>query len=119
MKEEAPKHDKSIFEISYAKAKKITTAWDKQGHFIKGYLVDAQELRDMVDQEGVSYVRMYFGWDDQMEEGRQQRMIMVPTDKYGSDLIPEGAKTENSEEESNIFDFTMPCPPTCSPTPGL
>ncbi|MCX2451276.1 hypothetical protein OQX61_08335 [Pedobacter sp. PLR] len=123
MEKEAAKHNKSIYEIPYAEAKKLTAAWAAQGNFIKGFLVDAQELRDMIDEEGVKYVRMYFGWDEQMEDGRQQRMIMVPTDIYGKDMTNNNysrGKELSGPIDSNIFDFTMPCPPTCSPDePGL
>lgn len=115
------KHDKSIFEIPLDEAVELTKAWAEQGNFIKGYLIDAQELRDMIDEKGVSYVRVYFGWDVEMEKGREQRMIMVPADEYGDDIIntePNDDDTELKDRpkpiDSNVFDFTMPCPATCA-----
>ncbi|WP_316840348.1 hypothetical protein [Pedobacter gandavensis] len=120
MRKEAVKHDKSIFEIPLAEAKELTAAWAKQGHFIKGFLIDKDELQDMLREKDTRYVRVYFGWDVQMEAGREQRMIMVPADKYGQDMVnkePVEATSETSEVNSNVFDFTMPCPPTCSPEP--
>lgn len=116
MKGKSSKHDKSIFEIPLEEAQQLTQAWAARGNFIKSYLIDAQELKDMVEEKGASYVRVYFGWDTEMEIGREQRLIMVPADIYGHDMInTEVSLTENAQENSNIFDFTMPCPPTCPP----
>lgn len=123
MEKEALKHNKSIFEIPLAEAKELTAAWAAQGHFIKGFLIDKDELQDMIREPETRYVRVYFGWDVEMEAGREQRMIMVPADKYGKDMInTDGSDVEaqeNGEVNSNVFDFTMPCPPTCSPDDTL
>lgn len=115
MQEQASKHNKSIFEIPLSEAETLTKAWAAQGHFIKSYLIDAQELRDMITERGASYVRVYFGWDEEMELGREQRLIMVPANEYGNDMINTEPKDNllAGDEDSNIFDFTMPCPPTC------
>lgn len=116
MEHQSSKHDKSIFEIPLSEAQTITKAWAARGNFIKSYLIDASELRDMVDERGASYVRVYFGWDTEMEKGREQRLIMVPADEYGHDMINvEAPISKDAMEDSNIFDFTMPCPPTCPP----
>ncbi|MNV88077.1 hypothetical protein D3C71_1822510 [compost metagenome] len=69
----------------------------------------------MVEEKGASYVRVYFGWDTEMEKGREQRLIMVPADIYGHDMINTAPSLLEGQEKSNIFDFTMPCPPTCPP----
>jgi len=115
MKDKSSKHDKSIFEIPVDEAVRLTKAWAERGNFIKSYLIDAQELKDMVDERDASYVRVYFGWDDEMEKGREQRMIMVPADEYGRDLVNTEVHENRAVENSNIFDFTMPCPATCPP----
>ncbi|WP_316821506.1 hypothetical protein [Pedobacter gandavensis] len=117
MEKEAVKHDKSIFEIPLAEAKELTAAWAARGNFIKGFLIDKDELQDMLREPGTRYLRVYFGWDVEMEVGREQRMIMVPADIYGKDMINKEGSEEagDGEVNSNIFDFTMPCPPTCSP----
>ncbi|ALL04876.1 hypothetical protein AQ505_04855 [Pedobacter sp. PACM 27299] len=110
------KHNKSMYEIPLAEAKELTAAWAAQGNLIKAFLVDAQELKDMLEEDGVKYIRMYFGWDNSMEDGRQQRMIMVPADIYGQDMVNKNVGTDlKGPVDSNVFDFTMPCPPTCSP----
>lgn len=41
------KHNSNIFEIPLAEARELTQAWAAQNHFIKGYLTDAQELKDI------------------------------------------------------------------------
>lgn len=121
--EKPSKHNKSIFEIPLEEAKTLTKAWADQGNFIKSYLIDAQELKDMLIEPGVSYIRVYFGWDTEMEDGRQQRLIMVPANKYGNDMINTNPNEEGSvaaeNVNSNVFDFTLPCPPTCPPDSPL
>lgn len=116
------KHNKSIFEIPLAEAKTLTTAWAEQKHLIKAFLVDADELSDMITEKKAKYVRMYLGWDVEMEVGRELRMIMVPVDINGKDIILLDAPDPDDIDApaaNNIFDFTMPCPPTCSPDPIL
>lgn len=119
--EQPSKHNKSIFEIPLEEAKTLTKAWAEQGHFIKSYLIDAQELKDMLAEPNVSYIRVYFGWDNEMEIGRQQRLIMVPANLYGNDLINTNSLESEAAKDvdSNIFDFTLPCPPTCPPDSPL
>lgn len=41
------KNNSNIFEIPLAEARGLTQAWAAQNHFIKGYLTDAQELKDI------------------------------------------------------------------------
>lgn len=120
MTTEKSHHDKSIFEIPLSEAETLTKAWADQGHFIKSYLIDASELRGMIDEKGASYVRVYFGWDVEMEKGRKQRLIMVPADEYGNDIINEAPEANvEGNIDSNVFDFSMPCPPTCPPNSPL
>ncbi|MBB2151557.1 hypothetical protein [Pedobacter gandavensis] len=120
MKKKVNKHNKSIFEIPLSEAKELTTAWAEQKHLIKAFLVDADELSDMISEKKAKYVRMYFGWDKEMEVGREVRMIMVPVDINGKDMILlDGESSTETNAANNIFDFTMPCPPTCSPDPIL
>lgn len=98
----------SIYEIPLAEAQTLTKGWADQGNFVTGFLVDAQELTDMIKEQGASYIRLYFGWDASQEPGRRERMIMVPANEYGRDMI-----NTTTPDDSNIFDFTLPCPPTC------
>ncbi|EDM38762.1 hypothetical protein PBAL39_21855 [Pedobacter sp. BAL39] len=120
MNQDKSKHNSSIFEIPLSEAETITKAWADEGNFIKSYLIDASELKDMIDEKGATYVRVYFGWDVEMEKGREQRLIMVPADEYGNDMINESSEVAaDGSSESNIFDFTLPCPPTCAPNSPL
>jgi hypothetical protein len=97
----------TTFEVPLKDAQTWTKAWADRGNFVKGFLIDASELRNIIDETGASYVRVYFGWDATMEPGREEKLVMVPANIDGDDMVPLDA------EHSNVFDFTNPCPPTC------
>jgi hypothetical protein len=97
----------TTFEIPLKDAQTWAKAWADKGNFVKGFLIDASELRGIIDETGASYVRVYFAWDDTMEPGREEKLIMVPANIDGNDMVPLDA------DHSNVFDFTNPCPPTC------
>lgn len=102
-----PMDTPTVYEIPLSDAETWTQAWVDRGNFVKAFLIDAQELQDILDEHGTSYVRVYFGWDATQEPGREQRMIMCPVTVTGTDMVP------GTEMPSNVFDFTQPCPPTC------
>lgn len=120
MEHQHSKHNSSIFEIPLDEAEELTKAWAERGNFIKAFLIDASELKDMITEKRAAYVRVYFGWDKEMEIGREQRLIMVPVDEYGRDMINTDVEANLAENpNSNVFDFSMPCPPTCAPDSPL
>jgi len=104
----------TTFEIPLDEAITWVKAWADRGNFVKNFLIDASELQGIINEHGASYVRVYFAWDDTMEEGRKEKLVMTPTDEFGNDMIPKDGKPT-----SNVFDFTNPCPPTCSPDSPL
>lgn len=97
----------TTFEVPLKDAQTWTKAWADRGNFVKGFLIDASELRGIIDETGASYVRVYFAWDDTMEPGREEKLVMAPANVYGNDMVP------LDTEHSNVFDFTTPCPPAC------
>jgi hypothetical protein len=136
-KEPLKKEKGSVYEISLEQAASYTKAWADNkgaafgndasvhaGHFIKAFLIDAQELRDILDNtyagEKPSYIRVYFGLDEQQEPYRREKLVAVPVDEYGIDMIkPKDAAKDADPLNSNIYDFTLPCPPTCDINSGL
>jgi hypothetical protein len=116
------KERKSIFEIPLGEGMRLTRAWAEKGKFYKAFLLDASELRDVLAEKKASYIRVYFGWDDEQEPGRNERLIMVPADDLGNDMLPDSSSLDDATLESsnsNVFDFTLPCPPTCDPKSPL
>lgn len=105
--------DPTVYEVPLSRAETWTQAWVDRGNFVKAFLIDAQELQDIIDEHGTRYIRVYFGWDETQEPGRRERMVMCPVDVEGVDMIP------GTEMPSNVFDFTQPCPPTCDTSSKL
>ncbi|MBS1665474.1 MAG: hypothetical protein JST68_30815 [Bacteroidetes bacterium] len=107
---------RTVFEVSVEKARKWIRAWiDSHGKgAVKGFLIDADELRAIIDESGAKYVRIYLGVNKALPQDRH-KLLLVPVDEEGCDMCSrkkEASPTE-AEEDSNVFDFTMPCPPTC------
>jgi len=103
----------TTFEVPLDEAKQWVQAWTDRGNFVKGFLIDAEEIRSIIDEQGASYLRVYFAWDSTMEPGREEKLVMVPVNATGNDLVPKDS------EHSNVFDFTLPCPPTCDTSSPL
>lgn len=98
----------TTFEVPLEDAQTWTKAWADKGDFIKAFLIDAEELKSIIEEKGASYLRVYFGWDSSMEPGRNEKLVMTPVDEFGRDMAP-----KSGLPNSNVFDFTLPCPPTC------
>jgi|GEM_PF-572558 len=98
----------------------------------KAVYISRSDIQDMARyceaDDSILGVRAYFTLDNQYEENvsNQVKFIMVlvqdnPDYKCGEDLlyIPEGAAMEAlspdnaSFDDSNVFDFTRPCPDVC------
>lgn len=98
----------SDYEISLITAQKWVKAYvdSVPANATRAFLVSKMELQQIMSDENVKYVRMYFGKDVNIEP--QSKMILVPVDVEGNDMI--GVRGP----DSNIYDFTLPCPPTCN-----
>lgn len=70
--------------------------------FKRSFVIRFDDLEKLRHTNGYHGIRIYFGKENITEEG-EMRLILVPVDKSCKD-IP-GAE---------IYDFSMPCPPTCS-----
>jgi len=103
----------TTFEVPLVEAQQWVQAWTDRGNFVKGFLIDADELRSIIDEQGASYLRVYFAWDTTMEPGREEKLVMVPVNEFGNDMVP------RDSDHSNVFDFTLPCPPTCDTSSPL
>ena len=109
---------KTVYEIPVEEAKKWILAWidcHAKGS-VKGFLIDADELRCIIDEAGAKYMRIYFAINEDLPEDNH-KLVMVPVDEEGYDMV--ARKTNADDDGSNVFDFTMPCPPTCDATSAL
>lgn len=100
--------DPTVYEILLSDGQKWVKEWATEGHKVKGFLIDATELNDIIQDNKASYVRVYFGINTDLPAGENEKMIMVPVDANGNDMI-----NVTDGPNSNVFDFTLPCPPTC------
>lgn len=88
-----------------------TTEWrDKNPGGVTSFIVAIDDLKGVVNELGADYARIYLGYgSDGLEkimivgaDSSQQDMILDMEDPYSTD--------------SGIYDFSNPCPPTCSDT---
>ena len=106
---------RSVYEVSLTDAQKWVTTYvkDKKVDCVRGFLIDADELRYILkDTSVVKYVRVYFGADESYPE-HPEKLMLVPVNGMGIDLI------DTKGPNSHIFDFTLPCHPTCDRTSPL
>ncbi len=101
----------TTWEISIAQGAEWTYNWQNQHpNDKKAFLVCKSEIDTIFrNNPTANYIRFYLGIDT---SGRtpEQKMIMVPVNAAEADVIPNPAQPS----QSNIFDFTTPCPPTCT-----
>jgi hypothetical protein len=105
MKSENP----TVYEVSLKDAQTWVKAYDQRiaAGATKSFLVDVDELNDIIAiSDQVQYVRFYFGYNGAQRE-HPEKLLLVPVDANGVDMI------NTIGDNSQIYDFTMPCPPTC------
>lgn len=105
------KNFRTVFEVPLDQARKWIRAWiDSHGKgAVKGFLIDVDELRSIIDESGAKYVRVYLGVNKNLPQDRH-KLLLVPVNEEGCDMC---SKEVEEDDGSNVFDFTMPCPPTC------
>ena len=69
---------------------------------VNGFLIPMIDLKEVMQEIGVTNVRAYCGIDDNDVE----KLLIVGVDKLGNDMI-------NESQGQFIYDFTHPCPPAC------
>jgi hypothetical protein len=83
-----------------------TTAWRTANPTaIKAFLINMNEVNDMLQEAGTSSIRVYFGLDNGVE-----KLVLVAVNAQGKDIIN---PTVNNTPISGTYDFCAPCPPTC------
>jgi hypothetical protein len=105
----------TTYEVGFTEAQEWVSAYQKgkTPGTIKGFLIAADELNEILNlSDQVKYVRIYFGLDEHTPEN-PAKLLMVPVDINGTDMI------NTTGANSQIYDFTMPCPPTCDSSSEL
>jgi hypothetical protein len=83
-----------------------TTAWRSANpNAVKAFLINIDEVNDMLEEAGTNSIRLYFGLDNGVE-----KLALVAVDANGLDIIN---PTVDSQQISGTYDFCEPCPPTC------
>ena len=86
--------------IDLARAEKLTQNWQAE-YPIKAFEFHPSELRCVASESNVEEVRFYMGL-----EGPILKLMIVGVDPAGRDIT-------GDEENSQVYDFALPCPPTC------
>ncbi|NVK64829.1 MAG: hypothetical protein HWE22_09590 [Flavobacteriales bacterium] len=81
------------------------TLVNDDGTFIKGFFIPGDDLNEVMRETGASDARSYLGIDDNHEF----HLLVVGVDDNGNDMV-------DPEKGCYVYDFTRPCPPTCSKT---
>ncbi len=89
-----------------------TTAWRAtNANAVKAFLINIDEVNDMLLEAGTNSIRLYFGLDNGVEN-----LALVAVDANGVDIIN---PVVNNQKISGTYDFCQPCPPTCDQTSPL
>jgi hypothetical protein len=105
----------TLYRVPLKEASEATKHW-RNSQKINAYAIDKQELLDVIAENEMDAMRVYFGLD---KDGKE-RMFLVAAekikDKFGKvilikDLIDEDPLDGNSGHY--VYDFTAPCPNTC------
>ena len=74
---------------------------------------DRQCLDILLRQQGCMGVRIYSGMDDNLK----LKVVIVGVDADNKDMLPSSLTA--LDEENNIIEQGLPCPPTCPPPSPL
>jgi lipopolysaccharide biosynthesis glycosyltransferase len=97
----------------------------------KGVYISKEDIEDLAkmcfENDSIMGVRAYFTLEHDHESwpyDNTVKFIMVPVEKEphsknGKDIPVRLLGDANSLEDSNIYDFTMPCPDSCDPSSPL
>lgn len=70
---------------------------------LKAFLIPGIDVTQVLAEKGVENVRSYLGID----ENNEPHLMIVGVDANGNDMI-------NEDNGWYIYDFTSPCPSTCT-----
>jgi hypothetical protein len=94
-------------QITLRVATTITTNWrNANPGSVKSFLVPIEDLRGILSDSDAAYARVYLCLDGGME-----KIIFVGANGSKQDILP--TLNRPDAPNSEIYDFTIPCPPTC------
>ncbi len=96
--------------IKLDKAVKWVTRWRESGQNlpIKGFLIPKIDISEVMAEPEVANLRTYMAIDD----NQAFHLLTVGVNAAGDDMVDEDAG-------QYVYDFSQPCPPTCSKTGPL
>lgn len=112
--------------ITVLNAVEMTTNWrtyltnSQQGFQTKAFLIPITSIKSLMDSNPYADgIRAYIGLEDE-SDANTGKLIFVPV-VNGEDIMFVEGGTNNLEniDDSNMYDRTQPCPPTCSPSNEL
>jgi hypothetical protein len=109
-------NDNSEGTLNVDQAKQMTANWraylssSKQDFNVRSYLVPINSYQNLlINNPTAEAVRIYIGLTDADDPATSQ-VLLVP-------IIDGEEKLYQESNESNVYDLTIPCPPSC-PTGG-
>jgi hypothetical protein len=81
---------------------------------IKGFLIPKDAVSDLKDNSEVEAIRVYLAYDESADE---VKLVVVGTKANASTGVQEDIIGTSPDTE--IYDFTTPCPSTCDPNSPL
>lgn len=106
--------------ISVSEAAELTANWrtyvttSGQAFTTRGFLIPITSVKDLIDQnQDADGVRVYLGLSDATDPN-SGKIVLVPV-VDGNDVlfIPGSGEDRDDEDDSNLYDRTSPCPPSC------
>lgn len=109
----------TFYEIPLKEAITWTKNWRKQkekhgkkkNDYVRAFRIDLAELDEIRKEKGTDHIRIYFGIEEKDGEERE-KLVLVGVDENDNDIIDIKSLTKSAT--SGTFDFSKPCPPTCS-----
>lgn len=125
----------SLFLIPAETACNYTRNWRNldpdDPQFIKAFTVKIEELQNILDEMAnlnANAIRVYLGQkgESQVHSGNDKKLVLVavagfePDDNNpGFDIVTYTDPNDPAKSLSGCYDFTYPCPDTCSKTSPL
>lgn len=98
--------------ISIETAQNWQTNWNENGakylseNPLKAFLIPGDDIKGIIKNDHTFHIRGYLGLQE-LDGSFIPHMMVVGVDKNGNDMV-------DYNKELYIYDFTSPCPNTCS-----
>lgn len=121
MDENSPSLPESTGKITVSEAAALTANWraylasSGQDFQAKAFLIPIISIKNLLEQNpDAESVRVYFGLEDATDPNSAKAVIVPVVEGNDIIFIPGRNGDPEDEDDSNVYDRTELCPPTCS-----